>query len=61
MKRMFTFSLWKLINIDEVNSVIDDAMGSKGTASDISYRCKKVSASGDLTVEADFTLEDPMK
>jgi hypothetical protein len=58
MKKTFIVSLWKLINIDEVNSVLDDAVGLQGIASDISYRCKKVSASGDLTVEADFTLED---
>lgn len=55
----FYIDIWNFVNIEEVNEVLDGITEKKQyIASDITYKCLKISTKGTLQLEADYVPEE---
>lgn len=61
MKKIIKFNIWNFLDTDEVNEWLDDELIEakiKGIAEDISYEVISIKHNGEVSIEADFNLEE---
>ena len=59
MKKEFNVDIWKLIDLNEVNLILDELFIDKGiNPVEIKYKCKSIDENGRLLLEAEFNAID---